>query len=45
MLHQIESEFVDSIGGVLQRLELGLEGRKVVAGFTQDDRSYLDGAS
>jgi hypothetical protein len=45
MLRQIDSEFVDSIGGVLQRLELGLEGDKVVAGFTQDDRSYLDGAS
>lgn len=45
MLRQIESDFADSIGGVLQRLELGLDGSQVVAGFTQDDREYLDGAS
>ncbi|KQZ26528.1 hypothetical protein ASD50_03735 [Mesorhizobium sp. Root552] len=44
MLDQIESEFFAGIGGVLQRLELAVEGERVVAGFTQDDRSYLDGA-
>jgi hypothetical protein len=36
---------VERIGGVLQRLELGLDGCRVVAGFTQDDRLYLEGAS
>ncbi|WP_174247481.1 hypothetical protein [Methylocapsa sp. S129] len=45
MLRQIESEFATSIGGVLQRLELGVEDGRVVAGFTHDDRPYLDGAS
>ncbi len=45
MLKQIESELVRGIGGVLQRLELGLDGDQIVAGFTQDDRPYLEGAS
>jgi hypothetical protein len=45
MLRGIESEFAASIGGVLQRLELGMEDGRVVAGFTHDDRPYLDGAS
>ncbi len=45
MLSTIESEFAESIGGVLQRLELSVCGGRVVAGFTRDDRSYLDGAS
>lgn len=45
MLLRIESEFAKGIGGVLQRLELGLDGDKVVAGFTQDDRSYLSDVS
>jgi hypothetical protein len=44
MLKQIESDFAASIGGVLQRLELGLDGGEVVAGFTRDDRPYLEGA-
>jgi len=44
MLEQIESEFVAGIGGVLQRLELAVEGGRVFAGFTQDARNYLDGA-
>ncbi len=42
LLLKIESEFVQSIGGVLQRLELGLHNHRVVAGFTQDDRPYLE---
>lgn len=45
MLSQLESEFADSIGGVLQRLELAVYGGRVVAGFTRDDRAYLGGAS
>ena len=45
MLRQIESEFAEGIGGVLQRLELSLDNGKVVAGFTQDDRTYIGGAS
>jgi hypothetical protein len=45
MLKQIESEFVRGIGGVLQRLELGLDGDQIVAGFTQDDRPNVEGAS
>ncbi|MBY0361947.1 MAG: hypothetical protein K2X45_08565 [Phreatobacter sp.] len=45
MLLEIESEFATSIGGVLQKLELSLDGGRVVAGFTRDDRPYLDGAS
>src|SRR5262249_734372 len=46
MLCQIEADFAKSIGGVLHRLELTVEGGRVVAGFTQDDRKYiLDGAS
>jgi hypothetical protein len=45
MLAKIDSEFVHEIGGVLQRLELGSDGGKVVAGFTQDDRPYLQGVS
>jgi len=42
VIEEIESAFVQGIGGVLQRLELGLHGGRVVAGFTQDDRPYLD---
>ena len=45
MLNQLESAFADSIGGVLQRLELTVCGGRMVAGFTRDDRSYFDGAS
>jgi hypothetical protein len=45
MLRKIEAEVIASIGGVLQRLELGLDGDEVVAGLTQDDRPYLEGAS
>ena len=45
MLSQLESEFADSIGGVMQRLELAVYEGDVVAGFTRDDRNYLDGAS
>lgn len=45
MLRQIDSEFVDSIGGVLQRLELSIDNRNVIAGFTRDDRNYMDGRS
>lgn len=45
LLSQIESEFAETIGGVLQRLELAVSGDRVFAGFTRDDRSYLDGAS
>lgn len=45
MLSQIDSDFATSIGGVLQRLELAVCGGRVVAGFTRDDRPYLDGAS
>jgi hypothetical protein len=45
MLGQIDSEFSDSIGGILQRLELAVLGRRVVAGFTRDDRPHLDGAT
>ncbi len=43
MLDQIDSEFACSIGGVLQRLELAVRNETVVAGFTRDDRVYLDG--
>ncbi|BCG73360.1 hypothetical protein MesoLj113a_45180 [Mesorhizobium sp. 113-1-2] len=42
MLEEIESEFFGSIGGVLQRLELAVDDGQVVAGFTHDDRPYLD---
>jgi hypothetical protein len=35
----------DSIGGVLQRLELSIDNRNVIAGFTRDDRNYMDGSS
>jgi hypothetical protein len=45
LLSRIDSEFAQSIGGVLQRLELAVSGDRVFAGFTRDDRSYLDGAS
>ncbi len=45
LLSQIDSDFAESIGGVLQRLELAVSAGKVVAGFTRDDRNYLDGAS
>lgn len=41
MLQEIESEFVEGIGGVLQRLELALIDGSVVAGFTHDDRQYV----
>jgi hypothetical protein len=44
MLKRIESEISQGIGGVLQRMELGLYRNKVVAGFTQDDRPYLEGS-
>lgn len=45
MLHQIDSEFVESIRGVLQRLELSIDNGNVVAGFTRDDRDYMEGSS
>ena len=45
MLRQINSEFADSIGGVLQRLELTVVDGQVVAGFTRDDREYIDSTS
>ena len=45
MLKNIETKFVEGIGGVLQRLELSLDGHDVFAGFTRDDRPYLDGSS
>lgn len=45
ILSEIDSDFAASIGGVLQRLELARSGRRVVAGFTRDDRPYLDAAS
>lgn len=45
VLREIESKFAEGIGGVLQRLELAVDQGHVIAGFTQDDRSYLDGAS
>jgi hypothetical protein len=37
MLRGIESDFATSIGGVLQRLELFVEGGRVIAGFTQSE--------
>ncbi|MUT27049.1 MULTISPECIES: hypothetical protein [Mesorhizobium] len=45
MLRQIESEFAESIGGVLQRLELSIYDGQVVSGFTCDDRPYMHGTS
>ena len=44
MLNQIDSEFAESIGGVVQRLEWASEAGNVTSGFTRDDRSYLDDA-
>ncbi|KAB2688938.1 hypothetical protein [Brucella tritici] len=45
MLHQIDSEFAESIGGVLQRLELSSANGNVIAGFTRDDCDYMEGGS
>lgn len=45
ILSDIESEFVASIGGVLQRLELSIYGNRVVSGFTRDDRPYMLGTT
>lgn len=44
MLLKIDSELMESIGGVLQRLELSAHDGQVQAGFTRDDRDYLNGA-
>ncbi|OQP86045.1 hypothetical protein BTR14_13255 [Rhizobium rhizosphaerae] len=44
MLLKIASELMESIGVVLQRLELSAHDGQVQAGFTIDDRNYLDGA-
>ena len=45
MLRQIDSEFADSIGGVLQRLESTVVDGQAAAGFTRDDRGRLYGRS
>lgn len=44
MLREIEASYAESVGGVLQRLELATDGNTVEAGFTQDDRPYLESA-
>lgn len=43
-LRDIENEFVGSIGGVLQRLELSCQGGIISAGYTRDDQPYIDGS-
>jgi hypothetical protein len=41
MLESVESEYLDTIGGVLQRIELVNNNGNVSVGYTQDDRRYL----
>jgi hypothetical protein len=45
MLRRIESEFAESIGGVMQRLELMMDGDEICAAFSQDDRPFRAGNS
>lgn len=45
MLNAIDAESVEGIGGVLQRMELALDGSMVTVGFTHDDRDYLSGTA
>lgn len=45
MLDCIEREYLDSIGGVLQKLEIAEQNGAVRYAFTRDDRPYLDAGS